>query len=108
METIIGKKEKIKLTPEQLFDIYVETSSATAPIKSILQRYGLKPWHLAELRKKVRAAAVHALATKGKPGRPSQGVPIDEHHRLNRELQQTKDALVTVAHELSLLKKRVS
>jgi len=108
LEPISVKKERVKLTPEQMFDVHVETSTAGAPIKSILQRYGLKPWELAEIRKKVRAGAVQALATKGKPGRPQQGIPLEEHHKLNRELQNTKDALVTVAHELALLKKRVS
>lgn len=108
MEPIIGKKEKIKLTPEQMFNIYVETSSASAPVKSILQRYGLKPWELVEIRKKVRAGAVEALAKKGKRGRPVQAVALEEHHRVGRELQEAKDALATVAHELALLKKRVS
>ncbi len=108
MEPITGKKERIKLTPEQLFNIYVETSSAGAPVKSILQRYGLRPWELVEIRKKVRAGAVEALARKGKRGRPVQAVALEEHQQVGRELQEAKDALAAVGHELALLKKRVS
>jgi len=40
------KKEHVKLTPEQLFDIYLECNAPGAPVKTILGRYGLRPWDL--------------------------------------------------------------
>lgn len=109
METTMNtKKERIKLTPEQLFNVFVETSHAGAPIKEILQRHKLKPWELAEIRKKVRAGALESLAKNRKSGCNPQAVPLYEHQKVVKELEETKDALATVGYELSLLKKRVS
>jgi hypothetical protein len=101
------KKEKSKLTPEQLFQIYTECNLLNAPVKQILERYNLKPWDLVVIRKKVQAGALSALAQKGKPGRKQRLVPVEELEKVNQELQNTKDALAAVGHELSLLKKRV-
>lgn len=109
METSISanpKKERIKLTPEQLFNIYIECNAPGAPVKMILQRYGLSPWDLVGIRKKVKAAALDALSKAGKAGRKQQVVPVEQYHRLTRQLEETKDALAAVGHELSLLKKR--
>ena len=108
MDTILNsKKEKSKLTPEQLFQIYMECNLPNAPVKQILEKHNLKPWDLVIIRKKVQSAALSALAQKGKPGRKQQLVPVEELAKVNQELQNTKDALAAVGHELSLLKKRV-
>lgn len=109
METFINvKKERNKLTPEQLYDIYLECNTPAAPVKMILQRYGLTPWELAVIRKKVKAAALEILAHSGKPGRKQQLIPVEQYQKTVQELQNTKDALAAVGHELSLLKKRTS
>ncbi len=109
MDTIINhKKERTKLTPEQLYDIYLECNAPAAPVKMILQRYGLSPWELAAIRKKVKAAALEILAHSGKPGRKQQFVPAEQYQKATQELQNTKDALAAVGHELALLKKRTS
>ncbi|OIN99678.1 hypothetical protein COY52_07205 [Candidatus Desantisbacteria bacterium CG_4_10_14_0_8_um_filter_48_22] len=106
METIENKKERIKLTPEQLFNVYMECIAPGAPVKMILQRNGLVPWDLVAIRKKVKAAAIEALSRKGKPGRKQQVIPVEQYQRVARQLEETKDALAAVGHELSLLKKR--
>ena len=107
MDTIMTtKKERIKLTPEQLFEIYQECSAPGAPVKTILARRGLKPWDLVAIRKKVKAAALEAL-TGSRPGRKKRLIDIDQYQQVSKELQETKDALSAVGHELSLLKKRV-
>ena len=109
MEPIMNtKKEHVKLTPEQLFDIYLECNAPGAPIKPILERYGLRPWDLVAIRKKIRAAAMEALAHPGKQGRKQQVIPAEQYQRVSKELIETKDALAAVGHELSLLKKRTS
>ena len=109
MEPIMTtKKERLKLTPEQLFDIYLECNAPGAPVKTILERYGLRPWDLIAIRKKIRAAALEALASPGRQGRKQQVIPVEQHQRVSRELDETKDALAAVGHELSLLKKRTS
>ena len=109
METIMNtnqRKEHVKLTPEQLFNIYTECNVPGAPVKMILQRYGLCPWDLVGIRKKVKAAALEVLSKPGKPGRRQQVVPVAQYQRVSRELEETKDALAAVGYELSLLKKR--
>ena len=108
METIENKKERIKLTPEQLFNVYMECIAPGAPVKMILQRNGLVPWDLVAIRKKVRAAAMDALAHPGKQGRKQQVIPVEQYQKVSKELSETKDALAAVGHELSLLKKRTS
>ena len=106
METTETKKERVKLTPEQLFNIYMECIAPGAPVKMILQRNGLVPWDLVAIRKKVKAAALEALSRKGKPGRKQQVIPVEQYQRVARQLEEAKDALAAVGHELSLLKKR--
>jgi hypothetical protein len=111
LETIMNissKKERLKLTPEQLFNIYLECNAPGAPIKPIMERYGLRPWNLIAIRKKIKAAAMEALAHSGKHGRKQQVIPVEQYQRVSRELDETKDALAAVGHELSLLKKRTS
>ena len=108
METILTtKKERLKLTPEQLFNVYLECTAPGAPVKTILERYGLKPWDLVAIRKKMRSGAIEALAN-AKPGRKKHVVAVEQFQQISKELGETKDALAAVGHELSLLKKRVS
>jgi len=102
------RKERIKLTPEQLFNMYLECNAPGAPVKQILSRYGLSPWHLVEIRKKVRYGAMESLAGNMKRGKPSQVVPVYQYQQIDKELKETKDALAAVGHELALLKKRTN
>lgn len=103
-----SKKERLKLTPEQLYAIYLECNAPSAPVKTILARHGLKPWDLVAIRKKVKTAAMEALANPGKPGRRQQTIPVEQYQKVSKELSDAKDALSAVAHELALLKKRTS
>lgn len=105
---IKSKKERLKLTPEQLYEIYTECNVPGVPVKTILARHGLKPWDLVAIRKKVKAAAMEALSNPGKPGRRPQTVSVDQYQRVSKELNETKDALSAVGYELALLKKRTS
>ena len=104
----IPKKDRVKLTPEQMFDIYQECSVPGAPVKAILQRHGLAPWELAIIRKKIRHAALDTLAQTSHQGRKKQVVDADTFRKVAQELSDAKDALAAVGHELSLLKKRVN
>jgi len=99
---------KTKLTPEQMFDIYQECSMPNAPVKAILDKYGLKPWHLLALRKRIKNAALSELANPSKPGKRKTLVPMEDLQQAEKELAQAKDALATVGHELALLKKKTS
>ena len=108
MTNINSKKERLKITPEQLYEIYQECNAPGAPVKTILARHGLKPWDLVAIRKKVKAAALEALANPAKRGRKQQSVSVEQYQRVAKELSETKDALSAVGHELALLKKRTS
>ena len=108
MENSVKKTEKLKLTPEEMFNIFIECSVANAPVKQILERYHLKPWHLVDIRKRVKEVSLEALSNKGKRKKIKQYVTLGQFQTVCRELEQTKDALSAVGHELSLLKKRVS
>jgi len=101
------KKERLKLTPEQLFNVYQECNAPGAPVKLILERYNLRPWDLLAIRKKVKAAAIEALAN-AKHGKKKPVVAIAQFQQVSKELGEAKDALAAVGHELSLLKKRTS
>jgi len=98
----------MKLTPEQLFNIYLECNAPGAPVKTILERYGLRPWDMVAIRKRIKAASIEALANPKRQGRRQQVVPMEQHQKVLKELDETKDALATVGHELSLVKKRTS
>jgi hypothetical protein len=102
------KKDKVKLSAEQLYEIYLECNAPNAPVKTILARHGLKPWDLAAMRKKIKLAAMDALANPGKTGRRQQTIPVEQFQKVSQELSDTKDALSAVAHELALLKKRTN
>jgi len=111
LDTIMNlnsKKEHAKLTPEQIYEIYLECNSPGAPVKSILSRYGLKPWDLVAIRRKIKEAAIEALTNPRKPGRRQQIVSVDQYQRVSKELNEAKDALMAVGHELALLKKRTN
>lgn len=91
-----------------MFNVFIECSVANAPVKQILERYQLKPWHLVEIRKKIKEASLEALTSKGKRKGRKQFVTLDKFQTVSRELEQAKDALTAVGHELALLKKKVN
>jgi len=103
-----NNSRKSKLSAEQLFEIYQECSMPNAPVKAILDKHGLKPWHLLALRKRIKQAAISELANPAKPGRRKTLVPSEDVEKLDKELTQAKDALAAVGHELALLKKKTS
>lgn len=108
MENILIKKDKVKLTPEQLFEIYQECSMPEAPVKQILERHGLKPWDLVVIRRKIKEAALEAISSPRTKGRKKSVVTTEEHQKVLKELEESKDALSAVGHEFALLKKRVN
>ena len=67
------KKERVKLTPEQLFNVYLECNAPGAPVKTILERYGLRPWDMVAIRKKVKAAALGSPCPSRETGTQTAG-----------------------------------
>lgn len=108
MENLPMKKDKVKLTPEQLFNIYRECEAPGSPVKQILERHGLRPWDLVTVRRKIKEAAIEALSAPRTRGRRKAVVSIEEHQKIVKELEESKEALSAVGHEFALLKKRVN
>ena len=100
--------KKMKLTADQLYMIYQECSVPGAPVKTILERNGMKPWHLIALKKRIKEAVLTELANPSKRGKKKAVMPVEEVYKLEKELSQTKDALATIGYELTLLKKKTS
>jgi len=100
--------KKPKLTADQLYLIVQECSVPGAPVKTILERHGLKPWHLISLKKRIKEAVLQELSNPAKRGKKKAVIPVEDVYQLERELSQAKDALTTVGYELSLLKKKTS
>jgi len=48
---------------------------------------------------------METLANPRRKGRKQQAIPAEQYQRALKELNETKDALAAVGHELSLLKK---
>lgn len=108
METLNFKKEKISISPEEKFAVFIECSQAGVPVKQILEKNHIKPWEMAEIRKRIREAAIEALSTPRRRGAKKRVISLEEFRVVSRELENTKDALAAVGHDLALLKKRVS
>ncbi len=102
------KIKKNKLTAEEMFNIYQECIAPEAPVKEILERHGLKPWDLVAIRKKARSALLEAFSRPGKRGRKKKVIPVEQYNQVNKELEDTKDSLTAICHELALMKKKVN
>ena len=109
MDTTNPTKGKVKHTPEELFQIYEECNVPGTPVKLVLQRHGVKPWELSALRKKAREVLLEAFAAPpGSRKKRVDLVPRNQYQSVLYQLEETKDALVAVGHELALVKKRVN
>jgi transposase-like protein len=109
MDTTNQTKGKVKHTPEELFQIYEECNVPGTPVKLVLQRHGIKPWELSTLRKRAREAILEAFTTPyGRSKKRVDVVPRSQYQSVLYELEETKDALAAVGHELALVKKRVN
>jgi len=77
MTNLNQRKERAKLTPGKLYEIYQKCNAPGAPVKTILSRYNLKPWDLVAIRKKAKTAALETLANPGRAGRRQQIVSLE-------------------------------
>jgi hypothetical protein len=107
MSNHTSKFSKKGLTPETLYQIFLECSVPGTPVKTILEQHGLKPWDLSIIRKRVRESALAELSRNGRSGAPKKMIPLEEYRKVEKELVAVKDALATIGHELALLKKNL-
>ena len=99
-----GKK---KLSVEEKWRIYQETSVHDAPIGEILRKYGMYPAELSKIRQQVEEGAKKELG-RNKYLKRQMDVNYNEHEKLKTELAGKEKALAEMSQEYLLIKKKVN
>jgi len=99
-----GKRKKRKLTAEQKWQIFLETSTGTAPVGEILRRHGLYSAELTKIRKQAEEGAIKELGRNRHKKRAA--VPYEQYVAVEAALSAKEKALAQMGEEYLLLKKR--
>ena len=99
-----GRTRK-KLTAQEKWQIFLETTAKDAPVGEILRRHGLYSSDLTKIRKQVESGALQELGRK-KYSRKPASVPNEEYEKIKAELAAKEKALAQMSEEYLLLKKR--
>ena len=100
-------RRRKKMTAQEKWQIFLETSVKGAPVGEILRRHGLYSSDLTKIRQQVEAAALQELGRNKYAKRP-QNVSYDEYEKVKAELTAKEKALAQMGEEYLLLKKKVS
>ena len=101
---IVGRKRK-KLTAQEKWQIFLETTAKNAPVGEILRRHGLYSSELTKIRKDIESAALAELGKKKYSRKPDQ-VSREEYEKIKTELSAKVKALAQMGEEYLILKKR--
>ena len=104
MSNINGRK---KLSIDEKWRIYQETSVKEAPIGEILRKYGMYPAELTKIRRQVEEGAKMELG-RNKYLKKKMDVSCGEHEKLKAELAGKEKALAEMSQEYLLIKKKVN
>ena len=99
-----GKK---KLSVEEKWRIYQETTVNDAPIGEILRKYGMYPAELTKIRQQVEEGAKKELG-RNKYLKQKTDVSYIDHEKLKNELAGKEKALAEMGQEYLLIKKKVN
>ena len=99
-----GKK---KLSIEEKWRIYQETSVKDAPVGEILRKYGMYPAELTKIRQQVEEGAKRELG-RNKYLKKKMDISYSEHEKLKTELAGKEKALAEMSQEYLLIKKKVN
>lgn len=104
-----GKKwgRRKKMTAQEKWQIFLETSVKEAPVGEILRRHGLYSSDLTKIRQQVESGALQELG-RNKYAKRLQQVPYDEYEKIKAELAAKEKALAQMSEEYLLLKKRTN
>ena len=101
-----GRRSWKKLSPQEKWRIFQETSAKDAPVGEILRQYGLYSSELTKIRRQVEAGALKELG-KNRQAKRAQHVPHAEYEKLKAELSGKEKALAQMSEEYLLLKKKM-
>jgi len=102
-----GRRSLKKLSPQEKWQIFMESSIKDAPVGEILRRYGLYSSDLTRIRRQVEAGALKELGGN-RNCKKTQTVSYKEYAKLEAELSAKEKALAQMGEEYLFLKKRVS
>jgi len=100
-----NRRRRKRLSAQEKWQIFLETSVKDAPVGEILRRYGLYSADLTKIRRQVESAALQELGRNKYARRPQQ-VCRQEYEKIKRELAGKEKALAQMSEEYLLLKKR--
>jgi hypothetical protein len=103
-------RQRRHLSAEKKYAILEEVKQNSSSKSEILRREGLYTADIQRFEEVARSGAIKAL-TQSRPGRKKKNekeVTFDEYEALLRELDQKNQALVELALECTILKKKVN
>ena len=104
---MINGNGRKKLSIEEKWRIYQETSVKDAPVSEILRKYGMYPGELTKIRQQVEAGAKKELG-RNKYLKKKLDVSYSEHEKVKAELAGKEKALAEMGQEYLLIKKKVN
>lgn len=107
MEENVKRNKRKKRGPNEMFQIYQETSAPGAKVGEILRRYGMYPADLTKIRQRVEKGAKEELGRNRYRKKPLY-VDYNEHEMLKKELAAKEKALAEMGQEYLILKKKVN
>lgn len=99
-------KPRKRLTPEQKYQIFLETQRGDVPVAAVLRKWGIHSSDLTRIRAQVRQGALESLARSNRSGRLPQEPA--EVVALRADKARVEEALKELAIENTLLRKKVS
>jgi transposase-like protein len=101
-----GRKRK-KLTAQEKWQVFLETSIKGAPVGEILRHYGIYSSELTKIRRQVESGALKELGIN-RNCKKAQTVSYAEYEKIKAELAAKEKALAQMSEEYLVLKKSLS
>lgn len=96
-----------KLSGQEKWRIFMETTIKDAPVGEILRRHGLYSSELTKIRRQAEEGALKEFGKNRHSKRP-ESVPYAEHEKVKAELTAKEKALAQMSEEYLILKKSLS
>lgn len=109
MDEIIinGNSQRRHLSPEEKFQIFLESTRGDIPIVEVLRKHGIHSSDLKRIRDIVQEGALREFANR-KSRKKNSLVSKEAYLSLKAERDRLQDTIVEQSVELALLKKKVN